>query len=1362
MSFLSALRRNPALPSAPELFQIIQGLAEVQGLPVARWMATRRHLLLPVISSALAEHEKGSAQKRAERIGLRVLGREEMLAPSREAFTFAGRQLFLSSAPEPQAGQLIAHHALGTWRPLLVERVSQVGGKTVEHDFKTATSLFGRELETDGWGIQRNVLGKWSATEKPRVTGNELGLTPFQLIWPGDPIEALTEYQEGKQRAADYRTKAKAREEAEEAEKVRTLGPWFESIEDSLLERNQYGRDVPIAKALRKWFRAHGLKASIRQRTYSMASGLDFNPPSGQRGWTEEQLAIIHALTADFQASGSITGRYGHFRVRPPYVEELKRLLAEEFKKAKLKLSEEGQRVLGAKPEKSATLLPLPLNTVVRLRGSRKRWVVVSVPEGTARGYTLEALSGGDKGSSASGIPRQDLEVDSDQQIVFSGAQAQRRYAKYKEYLTLWGNAPELVVPFVSAEELETVRAARADKQVAEEQGLEVVSDAEADVFIRFDSEKGLTVEGDTKPYRATIKEYGFRWSRRQGLWYYPKSRGDVPPIDLGELAAALAEDGATVAIEAEEEGQAEGQAGKPEVSEEGTLSPQVSSSETLSADPDHPEQPPRFKEGDRVLYGTDIKEVWAVGPWDSYAGVRRYHLMDPETRAKVWGNDPGLEPAPVAALTTSGQASAAAPQGAPYFFVVLGQDLTYTPSHLLPHTLVPGVAGEQVESLGEAADKVEAFVDATGMGMSALPRGFGVVGRSTGEAIARVSYNGRVWRLPKQNLSVQQAMTQPMDGSLEITGVELETPLSEFWKTLAGQAAPAALIEDYSSSDSYWEPERKREKALQIIRERGGIHLTEHPAKVIKDLAAQGLIEIREGYWKIAQKRADRAHPSDIPLQAAVAAFSGTSHVPEQRGKHAVREYASTFNRWADALRAKAKPEDQEWLASEIAQVKVEYRRRYTAWLNSRARTTSWFVTGPAGRNERREQKKHRSADLRQEEVSELLDKAARRIERELKARVALRQAEAREDERLRLLAEYDRLGEAAIRGPGTTPHMQKQIDSLRKRIERLGGFDTERRTFSARDAAEDAERLRAVARAESAASRGRASSVDARRLAERAAELEVRAKESGEQEFEFPAGSRQLGYRGPERELPSGTVTYDFDDNRIRISFDERFDRETFSEIRSSGWKWSRRHQAFSRQLTENAIASAAGITGLPLGDEGLPLLTERFEAVQKASEAAASAVQEARKARKAAAREGEGTFWDVLNAAMRKRSQFALPAPEHSTIAGKRVTPSVSRNSRGGYSLTWKVKAPMKDHFGRDRLGSLTWNVAVRIADPGVVFWLHPNSYYPDSDVHQRTAIDIEGIPTAVDVPTVIAAIQKALQEQGFKGTAGWPTS
>lgn len=74
---------------------------------------------------------------------------------------------------------------------------------------------------------------------------------------------------------------------------------------------------------------------------------------------------------------------------------------------------------------------------VVRLRGARKRYVIATDVDPEVFGYHLVALSGGEVGSAPSGIRASDMELDANQDVSFSGAQAKKLQQKYRRASTM-------------------------------------------------------------------------------------------------------------------------------------------------------------------------------------------------------------------------------------------------------------------------------------------------------------------------------------------------------------------------------------------------------------------------------------------------------------------------------------------------------------------------------------------------------------------------------------------------------------------------------------------------------------------------------------------------------------------------------------------------------------------------------------------------------------------------------------------------------------------------------------------------------------------------------------------------------------
>jgi len=287
-----------------------------------------------------------------------------------------------------------------------------------------------------------------------------------------------------------------------------------------------------------------------------------------------------------------------------------------------------------------------------------------------------------------------------------------------------------------------------------------------------------------------------------------------------------------------------------------------------------------------------------------------------------------------------------------------------------------------------------------------------------------------------------------------------------------------------------------------------------------------------------------------------------------------------------------------------------------------------------------------------------------------------------------------------------------------------------------------------------ERATATGRASSTDVRAKARRAAELQAKLEAPDEAtEHPFPAvEERPQSFGLPLPAFPAGKVEYDRADDRLRIHFDERQGKDGTRALKGDGWRWSRRNTAWQRQLTNNAVWSASRLLGIDL-----PSLDT--SALQQAEDEAARKVQEARKARKAAAREGEGTFWDVLDAAMRKGSQFKLLLPKDidSPKAGKKVSPSMSTwkswgRSAPGFNFIYRTKEAGRSKWSPG--GRLVIAMLKNLGDGQWQVRAFTNPYYPNESwvEGKDVTFTMPDSPTAEDVPTAVAAFKKLITSFG----------
>lgn len=124
-----------------------------------------------------------------------------------------------------------------------------------------------------------------------------------------------------------------------------------------------------------------------------------------------------------------------------------------------------------------------------------------------------------------------------------------------------------------------------------------------------------------------------------------------------------------------------------------------------------------------------------------------------------------------------------------------------------------------------------------------------------------------------------------------------------------------------------------------------------------------------------------------DIPLSRAVAAFSGTSFVPEKRGQQIVASYNSDLEAIRTTLVAHAeKGRTLNLVDAEFERLREGFRQRYRAWLSSRGNCLSTMIAGPANFPVARNEKRFRIADRRLQDLVDFKARAMRAAIRNLR----------------------------------------------------------------------------------------------------------------------------------------------------------------------------------------------------------------------------------------------------------------------------------------------------------------------------------------------------------------------------------------
>lgn len=248
----------------------------------------------------------------------------------------------------------------------------------VQHPAGSPDAVVLTRRTVDAWGTYWIGLTDGGAGPETRFPEHALAHTRLSALRVGNYLEQVgyleTVLPDEDRRAAFVnacRQRPAEREEAarlaaEESARVdREVGPWFRDVEDGLTGGT--GDRIPDtveAKVIRRFLASVGVKATVRVRRYSMASGLDFGP--GYAGeWTDADAEVIARVFPGEASRRSVYDRdtgenverwsvsrslYPHkradasdlmsdyhdpggFRVAPEYVLAVSLLLSEELEK---------------------------------------------------------------------------------------------------------------------------------------------------------------------------------------------------------------------------------------------------------------------------------------------------------------------------------------------------------------------------------------------------------------------------------------------------------------------------------------------------------------------------------------------------------------------------------------------------------------------------------------------------------------------------------------------------------------------------------------------------------------------------------------------------------------------------------------------------------------------------------------------------------------------------------------------------------------------------------------------------------------------------------------------------------------------
>lgn len=312
-------------------------------------------------------------------------------------------------------------------------------------------------------------------------------------------------------------------------------------------------------------------------------------------------------------------------------------------------------------------------------------------------------------------------------------------------------------------------------------------------------------------------------------------------------------------------------------------------------------------------------------------------------------------------------------------------------------------------------------------------------------------------------------------------------------------------------------------------------------------------------------------AYASDIPLEIARAAHSGTSLVPDERARQEQQGYAATLaNDHANLEKLATTDEKRSLLTIEFSRYRLGYLEHTKARLRALSRCLSSMVTGPSNFPTRRNAKANDSAEKRTTELIEFRNRALESIRRQLQPELA--PIMAGDDDALPRLeakiAEAERAQEKMVAtNAAIRKHAKAGPDAQIAALVQLGHSERIARALLAGD------ELRRVGYADYQLKNN---SRNIRRMRER---LESLRKTKGEPDAEIEGQHAKLV------DCPA--------ENRVRLFYPGKPESAVISGLKSAGFRWTPSlgcWQAFRNPRSLDAARRKAGIpASLEASQEG-----------------------------------------------------------------------------------------------------------------------------------------------------------------------------
>lgn len=290
--------------------------------------------------------------------------------------------------------------------------------------------------------------------------------------------------------------------------------------------------------------------------------------------------------------------------------------------------------------------------------------------------------------------------------------------------------------------------------------------------------------------------------------------------------------------------------------------------------------------------------------------------------------------------------------------------------------------------------------------------------------------------------------------------------------------------------------------------------------------------------------------------------AFHNVSFDPEKRAKYYIAHYSTllkddlvTIESYATTDEARARLDDIK------AKYSTKFEAMFLSWVAAKSRCISSMITGPANFPVARAEKANNAEHKRTEEIHAWREKALRFIKKNFtpKPENTINAGPVENDlaevtqkledrkKRHELMKEANRIireGQDVKAGLSALGLSPKQIQNLL-----TPDFDgqTGYRSYELANNNKEIHRLEG-------------------RVKELTGKLEAAKGKDG----------KEIPFEG-------GLVRLDYSDDRVRIIYNERPEKELITKLKSNGFKWSPSNSAWQRQLTANALYTTSYLVGV-----------------------------------------------------------------------------------------------------------------------------------------------------------------------------------